>query len=104
MVVCEPNSPADHFQERPVVVIEVLSESTRRTDLSEKRDAYFAIPSLKVLMLVESDSRSVTIYRRKPGDGFAAELYEGPAAVIPLPEIDAELPLAELYERAGFAG
>ena len=35
MVVCQPNPASDHFQDRPVVVIEVLSDSTRRTDLYE---------------------------------------------------------------------
>ncbi len=99
MVVCDSNPPGDHFQDRPVVIIEVLSESTRRTDMGEKRDAYLTIPTLKVLLLVETDKPSVTVYRRKPGLGFESELHEGMDAVIPLPEIEAELSLAELYER-----
>ncbi len=56
MVVCQSNPETDHVQNQPVVVIEVLSESTRRTDMGEKRDGYLAIPSLKVLMLVETDA------------------------------------------------
>ncbi len=103
MVVCEPNPPDDHFQDRPVVVVEVLSESTRRTDLGEKRDAYLTIPTLKVLILAESERPRVTVYRRRAGGGFAAELHEGVASTIPLPEIGADLPLAELYERVSFA-
>lgn len=100
MVVCHPNPLSDHFQEHPAVVIEVLSESTRRSDLREKRDAYLTIPSLKVLMLVEPDSASVIVHRRKPEGGFAIEQHEGLEAVIPLDEIGAALPLAELYEGA----
>lgn len=44
MVVCQPNPLTDHFQDQPVVVVEVLNESTRRADLSEKRDAYLTSP------------------------------------------------------------
>lgn len=99
MVVCDFRSSNEHFQDRPVVIIEVLSDSTRRTDLGEKRDAYLTIPSLAVLLLVEPDSPSVLVYRRKPSGGFAAERHAGLDATIPLPEIEAALPLAELYER-----
>ena len=39
------------------------------------------------------------MYRRKSEGGFAAEQYSGLEAVIPLPEIEASLSLADLYER-----
>ncbi len=104
MVVCQSNPETDHFQNQPVVVIEVLSESTRRTDMGEKRDGYLAIPSLKVLILVETDTPSVILYRRKPEGGFSCELYEGLDSVVPLPEIEVELGLGELYERVVFGG
>lgn len=100
MVVCHPNPLADHFQEQPVIIIEVLSESTRRTDLGEKRYAYLTIQSLKVLVFAETDTAVVTVLRRKSEGGFASEYYSGPDAVIQLPEIDVSLPLAALYERA----
>jgi len=99
MVVCESNSASDHFQDRPVVIVEVLRDSTRRTDLEEKRDAYLAIPSLKVLIFVEPDSASAALYRRKPEGGFSHESHKGLGATIPLPEIEASISLADLYER-----
>ncbi len=103
MVVYKSNPLTDHFQDQPVVIIEVLSDSTRRADLSEKRDAYLTLPSLKVLMFVEPEKPSVTLHRRKPGGGFAIEHHLGLDAVIPLLEIDASLALADLYDRAEFA-
>jgi len=101
MVVCQPNPDADHFQDQPVVIVEVLSESTRRTDLGEKRDAYLSLPSLKVLLLVESESCGVVVYRRKKEGGFAIEQYV--KGVIPLPEVNVELALEELYDRVKFS-
>lgn len=101
-VVCLPGTGDTRYQDRPSVVIEVLSESTRRIDLGEKKDAYLAIPSLKVLLLVESDQPSVLVYRRGPEGGFTRELVEGLKAVIDLPEIDAALPLTDLYDQVAF--
>lgn len=75
--------------------------STRRLDEGEKKDGYLALPSLKVYVLVEQDTDLVVVYRRTP-DGFARETYEGRESTIPLPEINAELPLAAIYERVEF--
>lgn len=104
LVVCDPASGTEHFQERPVVVLEVLSDSTRRTDLGEKRDAYLTIASLKALLFVEPEQALVLVYRRRADGGFAAEEHEGLAAVVELPELGIELPLRELYERIAFRG
>ena len=103
MVVCQSNPDSDHFQNQPVVIIEVLSDSTRRADLGEKRDAYLTISSLKVLLFVEPDSPSVTLHRRLPEGGFSIERHAGFDVTILLPEIDATLSLADLYERVEFA-
>ena len=51
---------------------------------------------------MESDLAYVLVYRRRPEGGFTKEVHEGPEAVIPLPEIGATLPLADLYERIVF--
>ncbi len=92
-------SGSDPFQDRPIVIVEVLSDSAHRTGLGEKRDAYLTISPLKLLIFVEPDSPVVTLHRRRPEGGFATERYSGLEATIPLPEIDASLPLADLYER-----
>lgn len=103
MVVCQSNPDTDHFQNHPVVIVEVLSESTRRQDLGEKRDAYLTIPSLKVLLLIDPDSPTVTLYRRIAEGGFTIERHTGLDATIQLPEIETTLPHAELYERVEFS-
>ena len=102
-VVCRPNPPEDSFHDEPVLVVEVLSPSTRRVDMTEKQEAYFAIPSLLVYLLVEQDSALVTLYGRTPS-GFVAGVYSGLGAVVPLPEIGIDLPLGDVYERVEFAG
>ncbi|MDX1948164.1 MAG: Uma2 family endonuclease [Pirellulaceae bacterium] len=101
LVVCRPNPPHESFQDDPVVIVEVLSEGTRRIDEGEKKDAYLTIPSLCVYILVEQDLPAAVVFRRGE-QGFARETFRGREAVIPLPEIEAELSLAEIYDRAEF--
>lgn len=87
-----------------MVVVEVASPSTRRTDEVEKREAYQRIPTLKVYVILEQDRAAAVVWRRgKEGFGFEREVYAGLEKVIPLPEITAELPLAEAYEAVTFA-
>jgi Uma2 family endonuclease len=100
-VVCRLNPPTDSFQDEPAALFEVLSRSTRRIDEGEKKDAYLAIPTLRVYALIEQNLAAVVVYRRTEL-GFVREVYQGLDAVIPLPEIEIELPLAEIYEAVEF--
>ena len=101
LVVCRPNPTSDSFQDDPVVIVEVLSNSTRRLDDGEKRDAYFTIPSLLVYLLVEQEAAVIIAYRRT-SQGFVREVYSGRETVLPLPEIQIDLPLSEVYDRVEF--
>jgi Uma2 family endonuclease len=100
-VVCDANADDEVYQDRPVVIFEVLSRSTRRIDEGEKKDAYLTIPSLMVYVLVEQEIARVVVHRRSES-GFQAEVFEGIDAILPLPEIGIELPLAEVYRGIAF--
>ncbi len=101
MVVCRPNPADDSYQDEPVVLAEVLSRRTRRIDEGEKKDAYLTIPSLAVYLLIEQDEPAAVVYRRT-AEGFVREVYQGLDAVVSLPEVAIDLPLAEVYEGVEF--
>ena len=101
-VVCRSNPALDSFQDHPAAIFEVLSRKTRRLDEGEKKDAYLTIPSLRVYGLIETERARVVVHRWTK-KGFLCEVYEGLDAVIPLPEIEAELPLAEIYDGVEFS-
>jgi Uma2 family endonuclease len=100
-VTCQPNAPTETFQDQPVIIVEVISEATRRTDEGEKLQGYCSLPSVENYLLVETERALVIGYRRTP-DAFVREVHSGLDAVIALPVIAAELPLAEIYERVVF--
>lgn len=82
----------------PVVVVEVLSESTALSDLTRKRQAYKSIPSLRVIIYVSPDRARIDLSRRR-GDGTwnEDEVIEGLGSELSLPEIGVSLPLSEIY-------
>jgi Uma2 family endonuclease len=100
-IICRPNPQNDSFQDEPAVIVEVLSKSTRRIDEGEKKDAYLTIQSLSAYLLVESETPAAIVFRRTES-GFVREVYQGLDAVIPLPEIEIELTLADVYEAVEF--
>lgn len=101
-VVCQSNGPQESYQDAPVVIVEVVSQSTRRTDEGEKKDAYTNIASLSAYLVVEQDSPAVVVHRRTE-HGFVREVYQGLEATVELPEIKASLLLAEIYEGVEFS-
>ena len=82
-------------------MIEVLSRKTRRIDEGEKKDSYVTISSLGEYLLVEQEAPAIVAFRRGE-NGFVGEVYEGLDAVIPLAEIETELPLREVYDGVEF--
>lgn len=101
-VACTPAPAQSMFHDHPTLLVEVASDSTRRTDELEKRDAYQTIATLRVYVLIEQDRPAATVWRRG-AQGFQRETYAGLEAVIALPEIEAQLALEEIYEAVRFA-
>ncbi len=101
-VDCAPSrDPHAVYLEEPMVIVEVLSPSTERIDLSEKLGNYLRLPSLAVYVVVNQFSPHVTVHRRT-AEGWAMEFYGDIADAIPFPEIGCMLPLTSIYERMGF--
>lgn len=86
----------------PRLVVEVLSPSTRQTALVRKLEEYKALPSLAYILLVEPDVPSVLLWGRGPGEGWQLAIFDGLEGIIGLPDIGAELALAEIYEDVTF--
>ncbi|MEO8615877.1 MAG: hypothetical protein ABI600_12110 [Luteolibacter sp.] len=68
-----------------------------------KQQNFITIPSLKVVIFVEHDYASVALHRRKAKGGFGIDHHSGLERVISLPEIEATLALADLFERIDLA-
>ena len=80
----------------PVVVFEVLSKSTARTDRSVTNREYASTPSIRRYAMLEQADIAGTVFERVGNDWIGHLL--GPDTVLDMPEIGIEFPIAELYE------
>jgi hypothetical protein len=71
MVVCGPKAHP-LYETAPCLVVEVLSPSTEAQDRREKLARYLRLPSLEGYLLLQSETRGGTLYRRTP-EGFREE-------------------------------
>ncbi len=94
-VVCDTTDQHQLYTERPCIIVEVLSDSTRRIDRGEKLEAYTRIASLQAYLVVWPDQRRVERHRRQD-DEWHLDLVVGDG-VVPLPCIGVELSLDEIY-------
>lgn len=100
-VVCSPVAPGATVVEDPVAVFEVLSPSTASTDRIVKNEEYRDTPSIRRYVMLEQDRQAATVFARQ-GDDWIGHVVSGDA-VLAMPEIGVDLPLAELYEGVSFA-
>ncbi len=86
-----------------MIVFEVVSPSSVRLDRVTKLFEYQAVLTIRRYIIVEPDAAVMTVYARDAADEpFRAQgLAEGD--ILWLPEIDVEIPVADIYEGVEFA-
>lgn len=99
-VSCTPVPPGAIVATEPVVIFEVLSDSTARTDRTIKASEYCALPSVQRYVLLEQDQAWATVIARTPS-GWGIEFLSA-VDTLRMPEIGVEVPVSELYEGVAF--
>lgn len=98
-LVCGPRaSNTAHYVEGACLVVEVLSQSTARTDMGEKRLAYQEMESLGAYLLVETEWRRVHRHWRDADGRWQTEEFVGDGTVPLSCPTGGVLTLAEIYE------
>jgi Uma2 family endonuclease len=87
--------------QRPVVIIEILSESTNHYDRSEKFQLYRDIPTLKEYILVDSERVVIEAFRINERHKWELETYPTTANDLLIPALELSIPLQEIYESTG---
>ena len=84
----------------PVVIFEVLSESTEETDFFIKNREYAASPSVRRYVMLSQNEVGGTMFERVGADWVGRMLAAD--ATLRMPEIGVEVPLREFYEGLDF--
>ena len=80
----------------PVVIMEILSDSTEVFDRGKKFAYYQTIPTLQEYILVSQKECRVEQYTRS-GDGWLYRSYKGADRILKMESVNCELPLSEIY-------
>ena len=96
IVDCDFDESQPYFTEKPIIIVEVLSKSTRRVDQTIKRRAYLNLPSLKEYVLIEQDFVNVEVIRRS--EGWQSKHYYLEDEVT-FEAIELTLPVEDIYHR-----
>ncbi|MDJ0796978.1 MAG: Uma2 family endonuclease [Calothrix sp. MO_167.B12] len=99
LVTCDPNDREKYFKTRPILIVEVLSNSNKTTDKREKPINYQSIDSLQEYVLVSQDEIKVEVYRQDAQENWSLTIL-GKEDQLHLDFIDLTLTMAEIYEDA----
>lgn len=67
MVDCHFDNSTPYFTQTPIIIVEVLSSSTRKIDKTIKLMSYINIPSLQEYVMIEQDFVDIQVVRKREG-------------------------------------
>ncbi len=95
----ERDRAANQMMQDPVLIIEVLSESTEGRDLRKKLDVYQAIRSLQAYVMVDQYECWVRVYERDAaGNWLPHRLLDAMNDTLYIRALDWQISLQELYQ------
>lgn len=96
LVSCDKMASSDYFCNSPVIIVEVLSKTTRERDTTTKLIRYLNLPSLQEYVLIESGIVAVQVFRKS--SNWRSEYYYLGGAVT-FDSIGLTLSVEEIYDR-----
>lgn len=101
VVTCEATDD-EYMVYQPILIVEVISPTSERTDRYEKLQVYRRMPSLQEYAIVWQQEMMIEIYRRFDAENWKAERFTSPSAIVKFDSINAEISSAEIYQAIEF--
>jgi Uma2 family endonuclease len=86
----------------PILIAEVLSDSTKAYDRDEKFAAYRTIATLQEYLLIDQSQMHVEQYVKQSANQWLFTEYNGEDARVLLAAVPVEMAIADLYENVEF--
>ncbi|MEX6506317.1 Uma2 family endonuclease [Jiella sp. M17.18] len=101
-VDCGKRDADDLIAREPVLIVEVLSPSTRDFDRVGKLAEYKAVPSVRTILYVEPNRPEVYVFERGAYGAWQESRVTGLEASVVVPALGIDLPLAEIFDGIAF--
>ncbi|MBD2529935.1 Uma2 family endonuclease [Nostoc flagelliforme FACHB-838] len=86
----------------PLLIVEILSNSTKNYDKTDKFKYYRSIPGFQEYIMIDQYSFAVEQFIKQAEGQWIFKEYEGEDAVLVLDSIDFKITLRDIYERVNF--
>lgn len=86
----------------PVLIVEVLSESTKEYDRTKKFKAYSTISTFQEYVLIGQTAKSIEQFSKTGNKKWSFRLYDEEDEAIEFTAIDAQVSLNDLYDKVEF--
>lgn len=96
LVVCDDEQGDEYYTDKPSVIVEVVSKTTRRMDKTTKLAAYKNLPSLQEYAVIEQDYVDIEIFRRST-DWASEHFFLGDS--VTFESIGLTMTVSDLYHR-----
>jgi Uma2 family endonuclease len=96
LVYCGPKLPPSAIEiPNPVILVEVLSPSTRRIDVAAKLSGYFQLPSVAHYLIVDLTQRVILHHARNTGDAILTRIVRNGRIALDPPGL--ELAVSDIF-------
>ncbi|HEX9959557.1 MAG TPA: Uma2 family endonuclease, partial [Pyrinomonadaceae bacterium] len=104
LVSCEENPENPYFRNQPILIVEVISPSTKEIDRREKLLFYQQMPSVQEYVIVEQEKMHVEIHRRQTDGRWITYFYNDNDLdeQIEFESVGLKMNLEEIYRRVKF--
>ncbi|MDQ3800694.1 MAG: Uma2 family endonuclease [Acidobacteriota bacterium] len=104
LVSCEENPENPYFRNQPILIVEVVSPSTKEIDRREKLLFYQQMPSVQEYVIIEQEKMHLEIHRRQPDGRWITYYYNDDDLDerIEFQSVGLSLSLEEIYRRVKF--
>lgn len=100
-VTCDPRDRSDeYFKRYPVLIVEVLSETTAAFDRGHKFALYRLLESLREYVVIDPERRSVDCFRRDGSGHWVLYAYQGDG-MVELDSVGGQFLLSVIFEDVG---
>ena len=86
----------------PLIIVEVLSQSTREYDRTDKFQSYRSLPEFQEYILIDQYRFYVAQYFKQEDGKWVFNDYQEAEAVLKLASDDFEISFQDLYQRVDF--
>jgi Uma2 family endonuclease len=96
IAICYPEVEK-YYSDKPILIIEVLSDTTRKYNLTDKFIQYQKIPTLQYYLCVEPEQQVVIFYHKQEDGEWMTETYTKDEQNISLPALKISFNVKDIY-------